>query len=788
MPDLKTANPKFSFLLPTRERVPQLRRFLQSAFDLAADPEALEVVLGIDEDDLATQAFEDKRFNIKKVLFSKGMAMGAMNQACFEKSSGRYVMISNDDVIVRTKDWDRMVYAAMATFGDDIGMIHVNDLLFRERLCTFPILSRRACLEIGACPTYYFRYRNDDHIGDVYHLLAHLGYGRILYLPDVVFEHLNYAQQQDPKGDHDFKSKDGKTYTPNPEIIAKDAAVYDAKLGERKGAALRLARIIEGNRQVAVETRHKSVLASVRDSYSYRKKEYVRQWPPDVQKSGRRPTVTIGIVSADLQSGYARKCLDLVKRHTLHYDLVVLDNNRGADFNHPREMNKILGIAKTDYVVLMDDDVFVRQGWLEAILEAFDGETGVVTPAYKDGRGRISYSGIYMLGDGLGTHWHHMDLPPKPRPAQTICSAVTAIDMNKCGHFRFNESYSKYFHDIEFGLKIWEGGFRVLCAPRVPVVHLGGATMPYGSQRSQKLWNQDLRIFIDEWVKTGRLARIEANVWNRDPFLAKTVEIPKRIWALKELAERGDVLDFELEINRLLAETRRIRSGFVRWFKPYDLFRFALAGVLQKARQSCEARGDVVKADICTKALGQLKRYPRITPGFAPMLVGGLGNYNIVEYGDKLYAAPIFFGQVDFSDKHIQSTPGIICGDTRAELENAISQRMPVSDNCGAGFDLIEEGYKRFNILSWNGQYYAFHQDEGTFQPEMVRNHAYSHCYAGISVSEVKKMVDVAVRNRPDLLARHVSIRSRVKKWLGPRGVIAVRKAKVAIRRSLGKE
>src|SRR5207249_1333792 len=152
---------------------------------------------------------------LRTVVTPPGATMGELNRRSFDASSGRFVMLINDDVILRTKNWDRDIYAAFASFGDDVGLIHVNDLLFREKLCTFPILSRDACLEIGICPAGYGRYRIDDHIYDTYNILALLGYRRIVYLPDVIFEHLNH-QAISVGAEEKFVSEEGKVYIPNP--------------------------------------------------------------------------------------------------------------------------------------------------------------------------------------------------------------------------------------------------------------------------------------------------------------------------------------------------------------------------------------------------------------------------------------------------------------------------------------------------------------------------------------------------------------------------------------------
>ena len=106
------------------------------------------------------------------------------------------------------------------------------------------------------------------------------------------------------------------------------------------------------------------------------------------------------VVTADLFSGHAQQCLARLKRHTDRFDLLVLDNNRSSDFNHAREMNRALRESTGDFIVLMDDDVLVEEGWLQGLLAGIDGQTGVAAPLHRDAEGRISFSGVCLLGDG----------------------------------------------------------------------------------------------------------------------------------------------------------------------------------------------------------------------------------------------------------------------------------------------------------------------------------------------------------------------------------------------------
>ncbi len=264
--------PLISFLLPTRGRPDSARRFLRSLHGTAHHPEEFEIVLGVDEDDPLSHAITHEGLAIKTVILSPGLAMGAIHQACFEASTGRYVMLINDDVIVRTPGWDTAIYRTFERFSDDIVMVHVNYLLFQERLCTFPIVSRKACLEIGICPACYRRYRIDDHICDTYGLLAYLEHERRVYLKEVVFEHENYTTASTVRRGMMpiFRSAEGKVYSLEPKLFAADSRDFAARLEERKRDTCRLARLIETAAMESCHADFETRLAKVRDPFARR--------------------------------------------------------------------------------------------------------------------------------------------------------------------------------------------------------------------------------------------------------------------------------------------------------------------------------------------------------------------------------------------------------------------------------------------------------------------------------------------------------------------------------------
>jgi glycosyltransferase involved in cell wall biosynthesis len=252
--------PLFSLIVPTRGRPAQLRRMLDGVAGTASHPERIEVLLVVDADDPASIAAHPG-LSVRHVVVPPGRTMGELNNAGFEASSGDYVMLLNDDVVVRTPGWDAVALACFRRFPDPFALVHVNDTLIREHLCTFPLTSR-AFYELagGVCPREYRRYRIDDHIEDAFNMLAHLGERRTFYLPDVVFEHDNAVLHPEA----------GRVYQSDPTILALDAPLFDSLLPQRKELALRVLAAIDGRSDPAAERLRRERLDAVTDSFALR--------------------------------------------------------------------------------------------------------------------------------------------------------------------------------------------------------------------------------------------------------------------------------------------------------------------------------------------------------------------------------------------------------------------------------------------------------------------------------------------------------------------------------------
>ncbi len=185
-------NAKISLLLPTRKRPALAARFLESAATLAHDPLTVQIVMYVDEDDTQSHNLECKRLRSTTIVGPR-ITMGGYNSACLADCDGDIVVLANDDVVIRTPGWDERLRELHTRFDDRIYLGYPNDLFKGKKVCAFPILSRRTCEILGEpFPRDYRGSFIDYHLLDIFKRLERCGHARILYLADVIFEHMHY--------------------------------------------------------------------------------------------------------------------------------------------------------------------------------------------------------------------------------------------------------------------------------------------------------------------------------------------------------------------------------------------------------------------------------------------------------------------------------------------------------------------------------------------------------------------------------------------------------------------
>ena len=102
-----------SILLPTRKRVSQLKKSMDSLLSNAKNPDKIQPLFGVDDDDTETLEYL-KKANYKNQSVLKFKRMGYENLHMYNNSlcayaQGTWVMFFNDDAIMNTKHWDEII-------------------------------------------------------------------------------------------------------------------------------------------------------------------------------------------------------------------------------------------------------------------------------------------------------------------------------------------------------------------------------------------------------------------------------------------------------------------------------------------------------------------------------------------------------------------------------------------------------------------------------------------------------------------------------------------------------
>lgn len=193
----------FSLVLASRERVPILTKFMETLVQNTQDISNIEVLVGIDYDDHASCAAEShllKEYPFMKIFRrqrSQYLNQDYLNWLC-QFSSGKYIIACNDDIEVRTKNWDSIAIASLDKYLADKpdGVVYgfIEDGLenrYGMDYCCFPLFSRKAYNTLGwLLPGCFMSWNADIAAWRVYKAVD-----RVCHIP-VMFNHVSFHTGQ----------------------------------------------------------------------------------------------------------------------------------------------------------------------------------------------------------------------------------------------------------------------------------------------------------------------------------------------------------------------------------------------------------------------------------------------------------------------------------------------------------------------------------------------------------------------------------------------------------------
>lgn len=216
-------------------------------------------------------------------------------------------------------------------------------------------------------------------------------------------------------------------------------------------------------------------------------------WPMD------RLTVVIGD-DEPLQQAYAGFVWPFA------VERIVTTRAPGEPFNYARKMNRLWRAAPSEYLVLANDDLLVRNpDWLEAMLTfAMERDVGGVGARLLYPDDRIQHAG--MAGGVLGGCTHVFVNTPSGMPTygdwadvhrewSMVTGAVFATRKSVLEQIGgFDERLSLEFNDVDLCLRLRMLGYRIVYTPHAELTHLESA-----SRENAKRPGEEVALFLERW-------------------------------------------------------------------------------------------------------------------------------------------------------------------------------------------------------------------------------------------------------------------------------------------------
>jgi len=251
--------------------------------------------------------------------------------------------------------------------------------------------------------------------------------------------------------------------------------------------------------------------------------------PPGRLPVSDDPEVTV-IIPVFNQWAYTAACLRSLADTTCRarYELIIVDD-QSADETAERlatveglisiRNEKNLGFigscnrgskeAKGKYIVLLNNDTQVLDGWLDALLHTFEQfpDTGLAGARLIYPDGSLQEAGGIIFNDGSGWNYGRGDDAEKPQYLYTrevdYCSGACIMLKTELFHELggFDTLYSPaYYEDTDLAFRVRAKGLKVRLQPRASIVHHEGITsgtdVNSGAKRYQEI---NRNKFLDRW-------------------------------------------------------------------------------------------------------------------------------------------------------------------------------------------------------------------------------------------------------------------------------------------------
>lgn len=186
------------------------------------------------------------------------------------------------------------------------------------------------------------------------------------------------------------------------------------------------------------------------------------------------------------------KCIESAKAYTnIEFELIIVETctnyfSEYADIHIYEKnrttstisINRAFSCCKSDYVVLLTNDVMVSEGWLEALIEPFN---------------KFDDCGVSTLASNQFNH------KKENRIEEGIWGSVFMVPQK---YAKFDGNYINSWEDSDLWMQIYSDGKKMYRNFNCVVHHVPGQTI-YSDKLTQDNWKANEKYFINKWKDKG---------------------------------------------------------------------------------------------------------------------------------------------------------------------------------------------------------------------------------------------------------------------------------------------
>lgn len=212
------------------------------------------------------------------------------------------------------------------------------------------------------------------------------------------------------------------------------------------------------------------------------------------------------IIVAD--NGSTDNSLEVLAKEFPKVKTIVLDKNYGFAEGY----NRAIAQVDSEYVVLLNSDVEVTEGWLTPLLAYLDAHSDVVAvqPKVRSWLRRTHFEHAGAAGGYLSKFyfpycrgrilWHveedkgQYDTEAEVDWTSGACMCVRTKVYKECGGL--DAAFFAHMEEIDLCWRMRNAGWRLVCLPQSVVYHLGGGALSYESPRKTYLNHRNNLLMI----------------------------------------------------------------------------------------------------------------------------------------------------------------------------------------------------------------------------------------------------------------------------------------------------